>query len=462
MRDILVDSLTWSAPVAGGCLDAVVRVPGSKSETARAIFIAACAVEPTQIFGALVSRDTELMMQALSVLGAQFSWLSDGSLLVTPIRDFPDGDLHIDVGLAGTVMRFVPLLAALRPGVTYFDGDEQAYARPLSALFDVIRSLGARVTCHGVDGFLPFSVEGVDASAALPREIWVDGTSSSQFVSAVLLVSPVLLRRDGVARTIRALGEVPSLPHVQMTCEVLRDRGVSLSQPSCDDLAWVVDSGVLRGGTVRIAPDLTNAGVFLAAAMLCGGRVHIEDWPTHTTQPGQWWGTFFTDLGGRCALDDTGLTLSVDSPHDSTSGLSFPTFSGMTVDMSDFGELTITAVAVLLFASSPSSIRGVGHIRGHETDRLRALATEIGKLGGQVVEHDDGLDIVPVALSGAHLSAYADHRMAMFAALVGLRIHGVTLDDVASTSKTFPNFPDAWVKCVGARRCHSTDLKEDV
>ncbi len=464
----------WSAPSLTGPIDWTVRVPGSKSATARALYLAAVAEEPTQIHGALSSRDTDLMADALRALGAQVS-VTDTSVEVVPwnVMGSPTSEEHseltIHVGLAGTVMRFVPLLALLRPGVTHFIGDAEAEQRPLGPILDVARQLGGHVECHNREGFLPFTLTGAPSHAVFPEEISVDASVSSQFLSASLLVAPLLGLRDGKPRHIRASGPVVSMPHVHMTVQVLRDCGITVTESSSEgeELSWIVHPGRPRGGVRPIEPDLTNAGVFLAAAMLVGGRVRILDWPEQTTQAGDAWRGLLTQLGAQITCDGSALELRASAPHapraveqglpseEQASGLprhEYPRFKGQNWDFSDIGELTPTAVALLLFADSPSSITGVEHIRGHETDRLAALAHEIRALGGEVDEHPDGLSIVPVRLSTPAderpLRAYADHRMATFAALVGLRVPGVMVDDIACTSKTLPDFADMWAKLV--------------
>lgn len=492
----------WQAPSLSHSLNAQVTVPGSKSETARALFLAAISGERTLIHGALASRDTDLMLSALTALGASFEYGDEGTVAMTPIPHAvfvqPSAqEITIDVGLAGTVMRFVPLLAALRPGVTHFRGDAEASARPMGALLDLIRSLGARVTCHGAPDSLPFSIQGVDPSVPLPHRLEVDASRSSQFVSAALLCAPVLVARDGQPREIVARGKVVSLPHIEMTCAALEARGVSVDvHTEAGTFTWTISSPEVGGGEVVIAPDLTNAGVFLAAAMLVGGQVRIPAWPRLTTQAGREWIRFFSTLGAVFSRDEDTLVMRVcpeadrvlpvgscgeeaageegettPAPTSSTHRLPsdllsegdtssavdahtphvFPRFSGVDWDFSRIGELVPTAAAVLLFADSPSSIRGVAHIRGHETDRLAALTQEIRALGGDVTEYDDGLRITPTVLKasdGRPLRAYADHRMATFAALVGLRVPGVRVDDIGCTSKTLPHFPALWDRLV--------------
>lgn len=431
-------SLPWRAPVCPGPLHARVVVPGSKSQTARALVLAATAGSPGSVVGALDSRDTRLMAHALTDLGAGITVGPDASRLdVTPLTDVRPG-ATVDCGLAGTVLRFVPALAATAAGTTSFMGDPAASGRPVAPLLDALTSLGARVTHEGAPGVLPFSVSGpLTPPVGGARDVRVDASASSQFLSALLLAAPLM----GGSVHVRATGPVVSLPHVAMTVEALRSVGVPVDEdapaPAGDGAptGWTVGPGRPRGGEVVIEPDLTNAGVFLAAACVCGGTVSIAHWPVHTTQAGDAWRTLFARMGARVRRE--GEDLVVRGPG--RAGL-----RGIDVDLSSVGELTPVLAALCVLADSPSRLRGIAHLRGHETDRLAALAAETARLGGDVEELPDGLVIRPAPLHAAHLLSYADHRMATFAAVVGLAVPGVTLDDVSCTSKTLPDFPGLW------------------
>ncbi|OLO47259.1 3-phosphoshikimate 1-carboxyvinyltransferase [Actinomyces oris] len=436
----------WRAPVAVGALEAVVELPGSKSLSARALLLAALADAPTTLTGLLRSRDTELMLAALSVLGARFEDLDETGtrLRVTPaplplhVQTGPDGLGRIDVGLAGTVMRFVPALAALADAPVVFDGDEAARRRPMAPLLDALAALGAEVTHLGEPGFLPFRVGPGDGAflRAEGARVAVDGSASSQFVSALLLLGALL--PGGLELT--PTGPVPSLTHVAMTVATLRGRGIAVDEPfpgaGDGERTWRVHPGRPRGGQVDIEPDLSNAGPFLAAALVAGGRVGVPHWPAVTTQAGDAWRELLPRLGGEVTLADGTLTAR------GTGRL-----TGIHADLSDVGELAPTVAALAALAGTQghtSALTGIAHLRGHETDRLAALATQIRLLGGDVEESDDGLIIRPAPLHGAALRSYADHRVATFAALIGLGVEGVSLDDVECTSKTLPGFTDLW------------------
>ena len=453
--DSFSKSAPWRAPVATGALEAVVELPGSKSLSARALLLAAVADAQTTLTGLLRSRDTELMLAALTVLGASFEDLgaSGTRLRVTPaplplhVQTGSDGIGRIDVGLAGTVMRFVPALAALADAPVVFDGDEAARRRPMAPLLDALAALGAEVTHLGEPGFLPVRIGPGDG--ALPRtrgaRVAVDGSTSSQFVSALLLLGALL--PGGLEVT--PIGPVPSLTHVAMTVATLRERGIAVDEPTPGagdgERIWRVHPGRPRGGQVTIEPDLSNAGPFLAAALVAGGRVSVPHWPTATTQAGDAWREVLPRLGGEVTLTDGTLTAR------GTGRL-----TGIHADLSDVGELAPTVAALATLAGAQghtSTLTGIAHLRGHETDRLAALAAQIRLLGGEAEESNDGLIIRPAPLHGAALRSYADHRMATFAAIIGLSVDGVSLDDVECTSKTLPGFTDLWAAMLATAAC---------
>ena len=431
----------WRAPVADSPVDATVAIPGSKSITARALYLAAVAEAPSLVTGALEARDTRLFADALEVMGARIEDAGDGALRVTPMSLPPRGG-RIECGLAGTVMRFLPPLAALSAEETLFDGDKQAYARPLGPLLDALVRMGASVTYHGERGHLPFSIRG-PLRTPLGAQAWVDASSSSQFLSALLLVSPLV----GDPLFVSAPGPVPSMPHVEMTLASLAGAGIDLEvvdEAQADLSTWHVFPSRPRGSEIVVEPDLSNAGPFLAAAMITGGRVRIPAWPGATTQAGDAWRALLGHMGATITLDEEGLTLT---------GPGAGNYPGIKATMAEVGELTPTLAAICAYASTPSHLSGIAHLRGHETDRLAALVAEITRVGGAARQTDDGLviDALPAGgrLRPALMRSYADHRMAAFAALVGLGVPGTELDDVACTSKTLPGFPALWAGMLG-------------
>ena len=419
----MTDASPWPAPSAVGPLDAVVEVPGSKSLSNRYLVLAGLASGPSRLHGVLQSRDTRLMAAALGALGSRVVE-DDGDWLVDPGAVL--GDVSVECGLAGTVMRFLPPVAALADGPVRFDGDPQARVRPMGPVLDALRALGVHVDEQGERGRLPFTVRGhggVDGG-----HVDVDASGSSQFVSGLLLAGARY--RDGL--TVRHTGPtLPSLPHIEMTVEVLRAAGVQVddSRPAI----WQVLPGPIEGRDVRVEPDLSNAAPFLAAAMVAGGTVSVPGWPTLTTQPGALLPDVLTSMGGTATL--TGDVLSVSG----TGAL-----HGVDLDLRAASELATTVAALAVLADSPTRLRGIAHMRGHETDRLAALAAEITGLGGRAEQTSDGLVITPQPLTAGVWHSYADHRMATAGALVGLAVPGVEVDDVATTAKTIPDFVRMW------------------
>ena len=458
----------WHCPTPSEPIDATVSLPGSKSLSARALLAAALADAPSQIEGLLESRDTALMRAALETLGARFSRCGS-ALQVTPLPAAkapagpaspkadsaapeaaptekppaglpPDNSIPvIDCGLAGTVMRFVPPLAlALGVSLT-FTGDQAALARPMEPLTDALEALGARFEWHGQRGRLPFTIHGAGLNPQEHLQVQVDGSKSSQFVSALLYLGAALQLGRAQSLTVSAKQPLVSVPHLQMSVASLRQCGVQVQAPEdyrAEQLSWCV-SGRPRGGRSVIEPDLSNAGPFIAAPLVSatGGQVRILHWPTHTTQVGANWVDILKLFGAQVQLDQGTLL--------SSSGA----LRGIERDASAEGELVPTMAALALVAASqgqPSKIWGIGHLRGHETDRLAAIAAQARKLGGRVDEGQDYLVFHPCTLHPAHLEAYADHRMATFAAIMGLNLPGISLDDVGATAKTMPTFTQLW------------------
>lgn len=412
----------WPAPRATAPVDATVALPGSKSLTNRALVLAALAEGPSVVGRALRSRDTELMARALTALGSHVD-TSGEDWTVTPGR--LAGPADVDCGLAGTVMRFVPPVAGLADGPVLFDGDPHARTRPMSEVLAALRELGVVVEDEG-RGALPFTVKG--AGRVRGGSVTLDASASSQFISALLLAGA----RYDQGVDVRHAGEpVPSLPHIEMTVDQLRRRGVEVDDAEPD--RWRVLPGPVRAVDVGIEPDLSNAAPFLAAALVSGGSVTVRDWPRHTTQPGDTLREIVTLMGGEADLDERGLTVRGTGQ-----------IRGVDYDLHDVGELTPAVAALCVLAESPSHLRGIAHIRGHETDRLSALAREFTNLGGDVSETDDGLEIRPARLTGGTFKTYADHRIAHAGVIIGLAVDGVLVENIGTTAKTFPGFADAW------------------
>ncbi|MGV9381326.1 3-phosphoshikimate 1-carboxyvinyltransferase [Nonomuraea sp. NPDC003707] len=423
----------WPAPTATSPVTATVPLPGSKSVTNRALVLAALADGPGVVRRALRSRDADLMASALRALGATLEPADESAAGVDwrvtpgPIR----GGASIDAGLAGTVMRFVPPVAALADGPVAFDGDPHARKRPMGPILDALRSLGARIDSDA----LPFTISGPLAGG----EVTLDASGSSQFVSGLLLTAA----RFEKGITIRHVGPpVPSQPHIEMTVEMLRAAGVTVDDSESD--VWRVEPGPIAARDMTVEPDLSNAAPFLAAALVTGGTVTIPTWPERTTQPGDALRGLLTAMGATVTRSPDGADLVV-------TGRPTGEITGIDADLHEVGELTPTIAALAALATTPSRIRGIAHLRGHETDRLAALATEINRLGGDAEETADGLIIRPRPLHGGTFHSYDDHRMATAGAVIGLRVPGVEVENIATTAKTLPEFVRMWDGMLEAR-----------
>lgn len=432
----------WPAPTARDPIHGTIEVPGSKSATNRALILAALAEGPGRIIGALDARDTRLMIDALQALGTRIersavatSTNGNVDLRIEPglARGEAGGRASVDVGLAGTVMRFVPPVAALCNAAVRFDGDPGARTRPMSAILGALAALGVQVT--GDDGSttptrLPFTVHGQGRVPGGTVEL--DASASSQFVSALLLAGP----QFAAGVRIRNVGSpVPSQPHVEMTIQMLAERGVQVQCP--EPGTWAVPNQSIAAIDCLIEPDLSNAAPFLAAAMVTGGRVRIRNWPVSTTQPGDALRDILARMGATISHDGQDLEVSMSED-----------IVGLDVDLHEVGELTPTIAALAALARTRSTLRGIAHLRGHETDRLAALANEINHLGGDVTELDDGLLIRPAILHAGRFATYHDHRMATAGAIIGLRVHGISVENIQTTDKTLPGFAERWTHLV--------------
>jgi 3-phosphoshikimate 1-carboxyvinyltransferase len=415
----------WAAPVATGPVRATVTVPGSKSITNRALLLAALSAGDATVYGVPSSRDSALMLGALRALGTPVD-VTGEAVRFRPHNGFR-GPAEIDCGLAGTVMRFVPPAAALATGEIRFDGDPRARERPMQTVLEALFSLGV-----AIDGdALPFTLHGTGTVHG--GEVTIDASSSSQFVSGLLLSGAryergVTVHHDGKP--------VPSLPHIDMTVAMLREAGVVVDDSDAN--TWRVAPGPIAARDWTVEPDLSNATPFLAAAALTGGTVTVPGWPERTTQAGDAIRGILGSMGCATTLSSDGLT--VTGPTE---------LSGVDVDLHEAGELTPTVAAIAALAKGPSRLTGIAHLRGHETDRLAALSAELNGLGGDVTEMPDGLAIRPVSLRGGSWHAYADHRMATAGAIIGLLVPGVEVDDIATTAKTMPDFPGMWTRMLG-------------
>ncbi len=424
----------WPAPYRGlKPIDAAITIPGSKSVTNRALILAALAKSPSTLRAPLHSRDSTLMIAGLKAIGCKINQLENGDLEITPGKFF--GPASIDVGNAGTVMRFLPPVAALANGLINFDGDPRSHERPLGPVISALEDLGITIE-HGNRYSLPMTINGNGSIKGGAVEI--DASASSQFISALLLIGPAT--QNGI--TVKHIGSsLPSMPHIEMTIQMLRQFGakVDVSDPNSGSYQWQVYPGELTGLDLVIEPDLSNAAPFMSAAMICGGSVTIANWPKTTTQPGDQLRQIFKSMGAQ--IEFVGSDLKVTGSGE---------IHGIDIDLHDVGELTPSIAAVAALADSPSSLRGIGHLRLHETDRLAALATELNALGGDVDEEESALHISPAPLHSGIFHSYEDHRLATAGAMLGLVVNGIEVENIETTQKTLPDFPSAWHAMLGA------------
>ena len=429
----------WSAPFRGGLtsvgepINAKISIPGSKSATNRALILAAIAKTPSRLRKPLSSRDADLMVKGLQSLGCKIDEIKTAQgfdYQITPQK--LTGPTQIDVGNAGTVMRFLPPIASLATGLIHFDGDARSHERPLEPVIKALEQLGASIE-HGNKYRLPLTING--SGGIKGGEVEVDASASSQFISALMLLGPAT--KNGL--TIRNIGKsLPSMPHIEMTIQMLRQFGATVE---VNENSWTVRSGDLSGQDLTIEPDLSNAAPFMAAAMICGGSVEILDWPKSTSQPGDQLREIFAKMGARIEQNNEGLKISGSGK-----------INGIDIDLHNVGELTPSIAAVAALASTPSTLRGIAHLRLHETDRLAALANEINNLGGDVTEGPGELLIKPAKLIASQIfKSYEDHRMATAGAIIGLAVKDLIVENIETTKKTLPNFPGMWQEMLNGK-----------
>ena len=413
----------WSAPFrASKPISGAINIPGSKSVTNRALVLSALAASPSTLRRGLRSRDTDLMIKALSSLGVKIE-IEEDLWKITPAPLM--GPAGIDVGNAGTVMRFLPPLASLAKGLISFDGDLRSHQRPLAPVIKALESLGVSIEHQGRYS-LPLVING--AGYINGGDVEIDASASSQFLSSLLLVAPLM--KQGLR--IKNIGEsLPSKPHIEMTIAMLAQYGAVVD--TSIDNQWSVEPTILSGVDLVIEPDLSNAAVFMAAPLVCGGEVVIKDWPRKTTQPGDQLRQIFSEMGGEIDFVDQGLRVR-SSGH----------IRGIDLDLGDVGELTPVIAALASLADSPSYLRGIGHLRLHETDRLSALKNELTALGAEVLEEESALRINPKPMKAGVFHTYEDHRLATAGALIGLAVDGVEVENIETTRKTITDFPALW------------------
>ena len=425
----------WPAPHRGlKPVHAKITIPGSKSVTNRALILAALAQSPSILRKPLHSRDSALMIGGLRALGVGIEQAPNGDLTITPGPLF--GPAQIDVGNAGTVMRFLPPVAAMAQGLIHFDGDPRSHERPIGPVIQALESLGVTME-HGGRYSMPLTING--SGQLRGGTVEVDASASSQFISALLLVAPAT--KDGIS--IKHTGDsLPSLPHIEMTIQMLNEVGVEVKiTGTATHPTWSVAPTWMPGRDITIEPDLSNAAPFMAVAMISGGSVTITDWPKKTTQPGDQLRGILAKMGAKIDFAPAENNSEADLTISGTGEI-----HGIDIDLHNVGELTPSIAALCALADTPSSLRGIAHLRLHETDRLAALATEINALGGDVEEEESALHIFPAQLHGGTFKTYEDHRLATAGAMIGLRIPEILVENISTTQKTLPDFPGAWAE----------------
>lgn len=427
----------WPAPTPAEPIRSTISMPGSKSLTNRKLVLAALADGPSILHAPLHSDDSDRMVGALRALGVRIDQVpGEGGfgpdLRVTPPAQFA-GETVVDCGQAGTVMRFIAPVAGLAHGDVEITAHPTALHRPMGTMIKALREIGVDID-DGGRWSLPFTVRG--RGHVRGGEVEIDASSSSQFVSGLLLAAP---RFDVGLHLVHTGDRLPSLPHIDMTVETLARRGVQIERPSPTE--WVVPAGTPRGRDATIEPDLSNAAPFLAAALVTGGSVTVPGWPPSSTQPGFLLTEILPVLGARATRRAGALTVTGTGR-----------IAGVDLDLTAASELTPTLFALAALADGPTTLHGIGHIRGHETDRIDALISNLRALGGEAEELPDGIRIHPRPLSGGTWLAHHDHRIATAGAVIGLRVPGVVVDDISTTAKTMPEFPALWQQLLHARQ----------
>lgn len=404
-------------------IDAEIQVPGSKSVTNRALIAAALADGPSIIRNPLISDDSYWLLDSLTKIGIVTNTIQDTNLVQIQGQRgiIPKSGVELFVGNAGTVARFLPPVLALGDGPYRVDGVRRMRERPVEDLVEALRTLGGGIEYEVEQGKFPLVVGGGGIQGGVSR---VSGDKSSQFLSGLLLAAPYASERVELQVETTRQG----LPYVGITVDVMREFGVDVGV-SEDYRNFVVEPGVYKGRDYFVEPDASGASYFMAAAAVMGGRIRI---------PGLGSGSSQGDLRFAGVLEGMGCQVEVAVDYVEVKGPK--ELNGIEVDMNAFSDTMITLAAIAPFASSPTTIKNIGHTRHQETDRISAVATELGKLGIQVEEGPDSLHITPGRISPGKVETYGDHRLAMAFAVMGLATPGVRIQDPGVVTKTFPDY----------------------
>ncbi len=407
-----------------------VRVPGSKSITNRAMVLAALYGKgsPCELLGCLRSEDTEVMIAALRALGfdVRADWQSVPPRVTVTApeigRDVPAPAADLFVANSGTSMRFLTALVSLGRGRYRLDGVPRMRQRPIGDLLEALTQLGVRAWSEAGNGCPPVVVEGAGWAGGRAR---IKGDVSSQFLSALLMAAP----RSRGEVLLEVEGPLVSEPYVAMTEAMMRSWGLRLTRAGGQ--SFRIPGGQMpaaRPVRYEVESDASAASYFLAAAAITGGRVSVPGLNRQGLQGDVRFADLLGEMGCRVEQGPDGLAVQ-GGP-----------LRGIDADMRDISDTVMTLAVVACFAEGPTTLRGVGHIRHKETDRLAALAAELRRVGAAVEERADGLTITPRPLHGAEIETYDDHRMAMSMALIGLKVPGIVLNNPGCVAKTYPGF----------------------
>lgn len=416
-------------------INATVEVPGSKSITNRALLISALSDGRSFLKKVLFSDDSRVFIKALQDLG--FLVAADESTeaaTVTGQSKFvsaSSGDIY--VGSAGTAARFLTALLALSDGRFTIDASEQMRKRPMLPLFEALSRMGADFTFAEKEGFLPVTVKGAfcDENELLTDTAVVDSDSSTQFLSALLMMAPVIANRTGKPFRVQATGNRVQGSYVKMTLKVMKDFGVSAEFDRDNQMFSVAPGLTYKSREYEIEPDVSAASYFYAAAAVTGGEIIVNGVHPDSCQGDIRFLDVLKQMG--CSLEDTAGGLKLTGPNGGK-------LRGISIDMKDFSDQTMTLAAIAPFCDSPVEITGIGHIRRQESDRISAIAAELGRTGIDVEESEASLKIYPGTPAPAEIETYNDHRIAMAFSLVGLRTDGIVIKDYECCKKTFEKY----------------------
>lgn len=415
-------SSEYAVTIKSRSLDALVTVPGSKSIANRALTCAALARGSSTIIGLPDGDDTQAMVQGLEMLGAVINLDGDTAHFEQPIDLKREDAVTVNANLAGTTARFLTAIGALRQGPLTVTGNESLRSRPMKDLHLALEQLGTGVSWQSEKFCLPVTVQRGESGS---DSVQVSANTSSQFVTSLMLIAPML--KNGL--TVELVGDVISLPYITMSASVMRSFGANVR--IVDDRKIVIGDGGYVGCEFVVEPDASSASYPFAAAAVVGGRVRVHGMRSNMMQGDCRFADVLKQMGCDVVEDQAGVTISRDASK---------SLRGLDVNMSEISDLVPTLAIVAMFADTPTRIRGVGFIRGKESDRIGDLAIEMRQLGAHVVEHSDGIEIKPQALHSGRCDTHHDHRLAMAFGVAGLKLDGVIIGDPQVVSKSWPQF----------------------